>query len=418
MWARARNRSTPCAACTCPSRGAAATLPIPIAARTPSPAPHPIPPCSAAMAVLRQQAAFVDELHGSGIVDDAERRAMQARGAGRPSPRRAAAWLADGGTRWLRCRGPGQRRALSGAASTHPPTHPPTLVEAGAHRAPRAPAGDPWPRVARALGCGCLANMAPSLRALVGALPAAGAPHGRRRCLHISRPPSSKRLPLRTPRASPAVREVLRGLPFLAHLPEPLFDALLERGQLLGALWWGRAGNALEVLRAACSCPAAAHCGWPTRARLPSAGGAWSWRGAGARSPAAAPTPSQPPCRPRQSSPAESSSTGRRRAAAAAAGRWPAGTSSWSSTALSATVSRVGCHTWFRAWSKGLQAKRGAPALPRRAAASAAGTSHACSLRNIRASHPARFSAPAQTVEALGGSTFWAAAACWACWGR
>lgn len=33
----------------------------------------------AAMAILRQQSAFVDELHGSGIVDDAEQRAMQAR---------------------------------------------------------------------------------------------------------------------------------------------------------------------------------------------------------------------------------------------------------------------------------------------------------------------------------------------------
>lgn len=35
------------------------------------------PSCSAAMAILRQQAAFVDELFSSGIIDDAERRAMQ-----------------------------------------------------------------------------------------------------------------------------------------------------------------------------------------------------------------------------------------------------------------------------------------------------------------------------------------------------
>lgn len=30
------------------------------------------------------------------------------------------------------------------------------------------------------------------------------------------------------------MREVLRGLPFLQQMPEPLFDALLERGQLMG----------------------------------------------------------------------------------------------------------------------------------------------------------------------------------------
>lgn len=33
----------------------------------------------------------------------------------------------------------------------------------------------------------------------------------------------------------PAVREVLRGLPFLQQVSEPVFDALLERGQLIGA---------------------------------------------------------------------------------------------------------------------------------------------------------------------------------------
>ncbi|PSC69954.1 Sodium hydrogen exchanger 7 [Micractinium conductrix] len=41
---------------------------------------------------------------------------------------------------------------------------------------------------------------------------------------------------------APSVREVLRGLPFLAHVPEPVFDALLERGTLLeytqGDLIW------------------------------------------------------------------------------------------------------------------------------------------------------------------------------------
>ena len=47
-----------------------------------------------------------------------------------------------------------------------------------------------------------------------------------------------------------AVREVLRGLPFLAHVPEPVFDALLERGTLLGGL--GRAHPSLHTcLRAA-----------------------------------------------------------------------------------------------------------------------------------------------------------------------
>lgn len=39
---------------------------------------------------------------------------------------------------------------------------------------------------------------------------------------------------------APSVREVLRGLPFLAHLAEPLFDALLDRGALLGAPAGGR----------------------------------------------------------------------------------------------------------------------------------------------------------------------------------
>jgi hypothetical protein len=32
-----------------------------------------------------------------------------------------------------------------------------------------------------------------------------------------------------------AVREVLRGLPFLHHVPQYIFDWLLDCGQLLGA---------------------------------------------------------------------------------------------------------------------------------------------------------------------------------------
>ncbi len=34
-------------------------------------------PCSAAMAILRQQSAFIDELFASGIVNEVERAAMQ-----------------------------------------------------------------------------------------------------------------------------------------------------------------------------------------------------------------------------------------------------------------------------------------------------------------------------------------------------
>jgi hypothetical protein len=35
---------------------------------------------------------------------------------------------------------------------------------------------------------------------------------------------------------APSVREVLRGLPFLHHVPPDMFDWMLERGQLLGKL--------------------------------------------------------------------------------------------------------------------------------------------------------------------------------------
>lgn len=46
-------------------------------------------------------------------------------------------------------------------------------------------------------------------------------------CCHVLSPPTH------APTCC-AVREVLRGLPFLQQVPEPLFDALLERGQLMG----------------------------------------------------------------------------------------------------------------------------------------------------------------------------------------
>jgi hypothetical protein len=36
---------------------------------------------------------------------------------------------------------------------------------------------------------------------------------------------------------APSVREVLRGLPFFHHVPQSLFNWLLEQGQLLGEPW-------------------------------------------------------------------------------------------------------------------------------------------------------------------------------------
>ncbi|PRW44236.1 Sodium hydrogen exchanger 7 [Chlorella sorokiniana] len=57
---------------------------------------------------------------------------------------------------------------------------------------------------------------------------------------------------------APSVREVLRGLPFLQQVPEPLFDALLDRGQLIefsrGEVIWAppqapnKAGDGLHIV--------------------------------------------------------------------------------------------------------------------------------------------------------------------------
>ena len=42
---------------------------------------------------------------------------------------------------------------------------------------------------------------------------------------------------------APSVREVLRGLPFLHHVPPDMFDWMLERGQLLGEFCGGSSGR-------------------------------------------------------------------------------------------------------------------------------------------------------------------------------
>lgn len=53
---------------------------------------------------------------------------------------------------------------------------------------------------------------------------------------------------------APSVREVLRGLPFLHHVPQPLFEWLLERGRLLGEpLWAACSAQLAEGLWAALS---------------------------------------------------------------------------------------------------------------------------------------------------------------------
>ena len=101
------------------------------------------PACSAAMAILRQQSAFVDELFGSGIVNEVERQAMQARrggSAGVGGPGRAASAAV------------GRPAAARSVRSCLPHSAAPPRA-AGACGAAGAAAGDPGAGVARPLWC-------------------------------------------------------------------------------------------------------------------------------------------------------------------------------------------------------------------------------------------------------------------------
>ena len=154
-----------------------------------SPRAPPPRQCRAAMAVLRQQKKYVEQLYESGIIDEPELEAMS-----HPVQARALVCVGCGwgGRGWVcgwgeglcvgrACRGPGSLRPLGSA----PPTTsllPPTPAH---------------PR--------------PLYQARIRSLETAG--------------PS-----WRAPRAS----EVLRGLPFMLDLPDSIFQAMIRRGQLQG----------------------------------------------------------------------------------------------------------------------------------------------------------------------------------------
>ena len=161
--------------------------------------PPSLDPRSAAMAILRQQAAFVRQLFDSGVIDESEREAMQ---------------------------------VPSACTRNHLPLPPQLIIRACVGPAlPTSLPGtqDPVRRKVRQLEL-----RGPTWRAPSGMLSL--------QALGVPRLPWPLRSPPPPPHAR-AVREVLHSLPFLHSSPPRLVDYILEHGSLRGALGGGGGGG-------------------------------------------------------------------------------------------------------------------------------------------------------------------------------